>query len=98
VAIVLTQDLEGVPVDMVKAVTAAMDVASNPPAGLIVHTAHATSGGVRITDVWESEEAFRDFEKNTLAPAVQKVSEQAGMPAPDAPPVDIYEAFEVVRG
>jgi hypothetical protein len=97
-AIVLTQDLDGVPVDMIKAVSAAMGVAASPPKGLIVHTAVETGSGVRIVDVWESEQAYRTFEKELLAPTITKVSEQAGMTAPDAPPVDIREAFEVVRG
>ena len=59
------------------------------PAGLILHTAAEHGGGMRIIDVWESEEAYRRFEKETLMPAMGR----AGLEAPggEPPPVDSYE-------
>lgn len=40
------------------------------PDGLIVHTAGPTDEGVRIIDVWESEEAWERFRAERLAPAI----------------------------
>jgi hypothetical protein len=41
-----------------------------PPAGLLVHVAGPTDEGVRIIDVWESEEAWEKFQAERLAPAI----------------------------
>ena len=58
------------------------------PEGLILHTATEHGDGMRIIDVWESEEAYRRFEQETLMPAM----ERAGMEAPseEPPPLDSY--------
>lgn len=41
-----------------------------PPAGLIIHIAGPTEEGVRTIDIWESEQAWRRFEAERLAPAI----------------------------
>ena len=41
-----------------------------PPSGLLVHVAGPTDEGVRIIDVWESEEAWKQFRSERLAPAI----------------------------
>jgi len=41
-----------------------------PPDGLILHVAGPTDEGVRIIDVWESEEAWERFRSERLAPAI----------------------------
>jgi hypothetical protein len=41
-----------------------------PPTGLLVHVAGPTDEGVRIIDVWESEEAWERFRAERLAPAI----------------------------
>jgi hypothetical protein len=43
------------------------------PAGLVVHTAGRTSDGVRIIDVWESEDAHQRFVEDRLGPARDRV-------------------------
>jgi hypothetical protein len=59
------------------------------PEGLILHTAAEHGDRMRIIDVWESEEAYRSFERDTLTPAM----ERAGLEAPEGepPPLDSYE-------
>ena len=46
------------------------DLVDPPPAGLILHVAGPTDEGVRIIDVWESEEAWERFRAERLAPAI----------------------------
>lgn len=41
-----------------------------PPLGLLVHVAGPTDEGVRIIDVWESEEAWQRFRTERLDPAI----------------------------
>jgi hypothetical protein len=59
------------------------------PEGLILHTASEKGGGMRVIDVWESEDAYRRFESETLFPAMGR----AGLDTPDSPPE--LDAFEV---
>lgn len=40
------------------------------PAGLILHVAGPTDEGVRIIDVWESEESWERFRAEWLGPAI----------------------------
>jgi hypothetical protein len=54
--------------DQYQHVTAAL--VEPPPEGLLVHVAGPTDEGVRIIDVWESEEAWEQFRAERLAPAI----------------------------
>ena len=59
------------------------------PEGLILHTAAEHGGGMRIIDVWESEEAYRRFEEETLTPAMGRAGLEP--PTEEPPPLDSYE-------
>jgi hypothetical protein len=50
-----------------RAVAAVVDLA---PSGLILHVAGPTDEGVRIIDVWESEESWERFRTEFLEPAI----------------------------
>jgi hypothetical protein len=62
---------------------------SEDPDGLILHTAAEHGGGMRIIDVWESEDAYRRFESDTLMPAMQRAGLEA--PTDEPPPLDSHE-------
>lgn len=40
------------------------------PVGLILHVAGPTAEGVRVIDIWESEQAWQRFRVERLAPAI----------------------------
>lgn len=48
------------------------------PPGALFHWVTATDDGIRVTDVWESREAFEAFAQSHIAP----LAEQAGVPNP----------------
>jgi hypothetical protein len=54
------------------------------PAGAILHVAGPYEAGIRIIDVWESEEAFNRFRDDHLTPALvrlfgeRRAAERAG--------------------
>ncbi|MDQ1698592.1 MAG: hypothetical protein QOG34_455, partial [Frankiaceae bacterium] len=50
---------DGITLDMLDAVAEEMNVETNPPKGLIVHTHYAEDDKVHIFDVWESEPDYR---------------------------------------
>jgi hypothetical protein len=58
------------------------EIAVDPP-GLVLHTASRSEIGIRIIDVWKSEEAFRRFEAEELMPAMGRLG---WPPPPDGAP------------
>lgn len=81
----------GATTDTYDAVSAELGVESKPPEGMVVHTAGATGGGMRIFEVWESREAYDRFQNERLLPTVRKV---IGEDAPQ-PQTEIYELHNV---
>jgi hypothetical protein len=63
------------------------------PAGLILHVAGPTDEGFRIIDVWESEEAWQDFQALRLAPAIAALG---GPPRPAPTFRDLHPAHVVI--
>jgi heme-degrading monooxygenase HmoA len=74
-------------------IAAAAHVSTDPPPGIIVHTAtEMPDGTVKIVDVWESRQAVEAFERDRLIPAFEAGGGQG--PPPDR---DLLEPFDVVR-
>jgi hypothetical protein len=72
-----------------------MNIESDPPPGLICHTASQTDDGMVIVDVWESQEAAGRFEEERLLPALREV--MGGDPPEGANTVRIYDTYNVLR-
>ncbi len=95
-AVIMNQTMpEGMPIEMLDGVTAEMDVKANPPVGLILHTHYKDGDRVRITDVWESEQAYETFREQRLAPAMEKVAASHGIDISQSGPPE--SAFLDVR-
>ena len=76
-------------------VQAELNVAQDPPPGLIFHSAgFGENGAFRIYDVWESREEAERFFEERIMPAVNKVTE--GDPQPPAVQ-ELYELHNFVR-
>jgi hypothetical protein len=98
-AVLMTQTLpDGVPVEMLDAVTKEMDVENDPPDGMINHVHYFDDGRARIVDVWDSQEDYVRFRDARLIPAMMKVAEQHGMQL-QPPPEPVFVPVQgVVRG
>ena len=60
------------------------------PKGLIIHVpARRKDGGLFVTDVWESEQAFKDF-GNILMPFIKK----SGVDAVEPEILETYNVYE----
>ncbi len=79
------------------AITEKVGIESDPPPGLIVHTAGFTDEGVfRIYNVWESQEDADRFRTERLMPVIEAVT---GPDRPAQPPtMASYELHNVVKG
>jgi hypothetical protein len=96
-ATVVTQDPEGVTLEMYDAVNTRLGVDENPPEGLMVHIAGLVDGQLRVVDVWESMDAHDRFVEERLRPAIAEVARAAGVEPDDTPAITTaYEAHHVV--
>ena len=56
-AVAILIEIPGVTIDQIEAQMAAMGTRENPPAGSILHLHGPTPDGVRVLEVWASQEA-----------------------------------------
>jgi hypothetical protein len=83
----------------VEAITDSMELRDKPAKGLICHLATDTSDGVRIYDVWESEEDFQQFAQERIIPATRVYLQKRNLPSEiPLPPLTVVEAYDIVRG
>ena len=70
------------------------------PFGLILHVAGPTDEGVRVIDIWESEQAWQRFRGERLAPAIAALGGPARPESTfrDLHPEQIVPRQGVVRG
>jgi hypothetical protein len=62
------------------------------PDGAVLHVAGFDGDGIRVTDVWESEEHFNRFAESRLMPGVQQIGIE-GQPVVEFIPVqNIFNA------
>ena len=68
-----------------------LDVENRPVAGIIARFAGPTQRGWRVITVWESEEAFRTFQRERMQP----VAARLGLTAPtlEVMQLDSYNIF-----
>jgi hypothetical protein len=88
VAIRTTDFPEGVGTNMYDGVQAEMNLANDPPEGLIFHWAGDIDGKWTVMDVWEARDAYDSFRDERLLPTIQKVS---GMDPASGPQPTITE-------
>jgi hypothetical protein len=82
VAILLHMEMAETSIGDYDALTRKVGGHGDPPEGLIVHTATPMEGGgVRVMDVWESQEQLERFEAERIMPAAREVwGEPSGGP------------------
>ena len=99
-AVLMTQTMpEGVTVEVLDEVTEEMGVRGEPPAGMVVHVHYDEGGKTHIVDVWDSTQAYETFARERLGPAMEKVAQRRGLPAPaDRSMPDVREVHAVIRG
>jgi hypothetical protein len=92
-AVLMEMEFEATP-DQYDAVDRALDIGSDPPKGLIAHTARVEGGKMRVVDVWESPEDFGAFAENRLGPTVrQTLGDDAPDGAPDPTFTELHNAY-----
>lgn len=81
--------------DEYEAVDRLLDLTSNRPAGMLLHSASENAdGSVLLVDVWESDDAMDAFERERLFPAF----EAGGLGAAMQELPTRHQVFKLVRG
>jgi hypothetical protein len=70
-----------------------VDLAGNPPDGLIFHTSGPIEGGWSNIDIWESREAFDAF-----VPRVQRAMQEARIELGTQPQLEEFAVHEYFQG
>jgi hypothetical protein len=80
VAVAVVLDFEGGTLDQYDQVVERMGLTPGgaTPPGALFHWVTETDGGIRVTDVWESQAAFEAFAQEQIGPQTQAV----GLPQP----------------
>jgi hypothetical protein len=82
--VTMIMDWPGVTAEQYDAVRELVQWETDKPTGGMCHIATVTPEGLRVTDVWESAEAFQQFVDERLMPGVQQVGVEG------EPNVDVY--------
>jgi hypothetical protein len=72
-AVAFIMDFPGGTLEQYDAVVEKMDLGGRLPPGGLYHAAGAIDDGVRVCDVWESEEIFQQFAESKIGPLTAEV-------------------------
>src|SRR6476659_6473241 len=93
--VLMTQEFRGVSREDAEEVGNRLNVRENRAAGLIAHVLTEIPGGIRATDIWESEADFQTFAKERLMPTAAAFSEERGISMDGVSEPTFAEAFDV---
>lgn len=71
--IVVLVEWEGVTKEIYEEARKQVNLEGDIPKGLISHIAALYKNGIRVTDVWKSEEDFKNYVQNRLMPVIGKL-------------------------
>jgi hypothetical protein len=76
-AFVAVIEIPGLRTDQYDAILERMDVVNRPSPSIYLHICAPTDDGLRITELWDSEEGFRRFIEERMFPAAAELGLQA---------------------
>lgn len=85
-SVLIEQNLPGATENVVLEIGARAGIEADPPSGLIMHAVCTTPGGMRVVDIWRSEQDWQLFQQTRLGPASGAVLAGHGITGPPPPP------------
>lgn len=89
-AVAFIMDFPGATLEQYDSVGAALSASGQPAHQALSHFAAPTATGLKVVDLWESQEAFQSFFDGHLKPAL----EQSGIGQPHVTTLDVH-AFQL---
>jgi hypothetical protein len=93
--VLVTQEFRGVSREDAEEASKRLNVRENPPAGLIAHVLTEIPGGVRATDIWQSEADFQEFAQERLRPIAEAFAQERGISMDGFGDPKFEEAYDV---
>ena len=93
--VLMTQEFRGLSREVAEEASNRMDVHKDPPAGLIAHVLTDMPGGVRATDIRESEADFQTFANERLMPIAGAFAEERGISMDGLSDPTFAEAYDI---
>jgi hypothetical protein len=87
------QDMPGITLDHQAALERL--IGDEALAGCVVHVTGEYAGGLRMIDVWTSEEAFHAFQTEHLWPALDRLAAETAAAGRPAPQIGRFTVVEV---
>ena len=92
-AVIMELEFDGFTADQYDTVNKALDNESNPPEGLIAHSARLDGDTFRVLDIWESEQAFENFVESRLGPTMGQELGDEAPPPPQPKYTQLHNAY-----
>ena len=90
-AVIVIGEMQGGNAAMDQRLMQELGVQDAPAAGVLARFAGPTDSGYRIITVWESEEAFRSFQRERLLPTLERMGiDTTGAASSRVYPLDSY--------
>jgi hypothetical protein len=93
--VLVTQEFQGVSREDAEEGSKRLNTGENPPAGLIAHVLTDIPGGIRATDIWQSEADFQEFAEERLMPISGAYAEERGISMDEFSDPMFVEAYDM---
>jgi hypothetical protein len=92
-AVILMLELPGMTPEIYDAINEGIGFPAKVPEGLETHIVGVEETGMRVIDVWESEEQFERFLQEKLLPAMGEIDVQGSVSAPRVVQLPLYDRW-----
>lgn len=92
-SVVLILELPGMTPEIYDAINERTGFPGEVPEGLLTHIAGVEETGMRIVDVWESEEHFERFLEGKMLPAMGAVAGENSVSPPHVVQLPLYDRW-----
>jgi hypothetical protein len=92
-SVMLMLELPGMTPEIYDAINERIGFPAKMPEGLETHIAGVEQTGMRVVDVWESEEQFERFLQGKIMPAMGEIDGQGSVSAPRVVQLPLYDRW-----
>jgi hypothetical protein len=92
-SIVLMLELPGMTPRTYEEINERIGFPASAPEGLEAHIAGVEETGMRVVDVWESEDQFQSFLRDTMLPAMAEVDGEEAVSSPKVRELQLHDRW-----
>jgi hypothetical protein len=92
-SVVLMLEMPGMTPEVYEAINERIGFPGSAPEGLLAHIAAVEEAGMRVADVWESEQQFERFLQDELLPAMGEIDTEASISPPRVVQLQLHDQW-----